>query len=97
MMEAAVQPLSVVRELPSDLPPYSPGQRFSANIQSVLPDGTFRAIVAGRTVTLSLPQSAMAGDALELGGDRPHAQDDHCRPSRSLDGEPTGNLPPALR
>jgi len=66
MMEAAVQPLSVVRELPSDLPPYSPGQRFSANIQSVLPDGTFRAIVAGRTVTLSLPQSAMAGDTLEL-------------------------------
>ncbi len=66
MMEAAVQPPSVVRELPSDLPPYSPGQRFSANIQSALPDGTFRAIVAGRTVTLSLPQSAMAGDALEL-------------------------------
>ena len=66
MTEAAVQPLSAVRELASDLPSLSSGQRFSAEIQSALPDGTFRAIVAGRTVTLSLPHLAKAGDTLEL-------------------------------
>ncbi|MCX9156144.1 flagellar hook-length control protein FliK [Niveibacterium sp. 24ML] len=52
-----------VREI---LPDLSPGQRFTAQVTQALPDGTFRAIVAGRTLTLSLPKSVKNGDVLEL-------------------------------
>ena len=66
LAETAVQPLSAVRELPSDPPPLSRGQHFQARIESALPDGTFKAIVAGKSVTLSLSQAVTVGDTLEL-------------------------------
>ncbi|QSI75315.1 flagellar hook-length control protein FliK [Niveibacterium microcysteis] len=47
-------------------PELSPGQRFTAQIAQPLPDGTFKALVAGRSLTLSLPQSVKNGDVLEL-------------------------------
>lgn len=47
-------------------PELTPGQRFTAQVTQPLPDGTFRAIVAGRTLTLSLPKSVKNGDVLEL-------------------------------
>ncbi|WP_374512583.1 flagellar hook-length control protein FliK [Niveibacterium sp.] len=47
-------------------PDLSPGQRFTAQISQPLPDGTFKALVAGRSLTLSLPQSVKNGDVLEL-------------------------------
>ena len=58
-----VQP---VRAIPSDLPELQPGQTFSARIQQVLPDNTYRALVAGKQLTLQLPEGAKAGDELEL-------------------------------
>jgi hypothetical protein len=66
MTESAVQPLAQVGELPSELPEFQSGQRFTATIQSSQPDGTYRALVAGRTITLSLPQGAAAGESLDL-------------------------------
>lgn len=66
MTEDAVQPLAPVRGVPADLPDFRTGNRFTANIQSILPDGTFKAEVAGKTVTLAMAQSAKAGDTLEL-------------------------------
>jgi hypothetical protein len=66
LTEKAIQPLNAVQEIASDLPAFSKGQRFTAKLEAALPDGTFRAVVAGRTVTLSLPQTAKAGDALDL-------------------------------
>jgi len=65
----ADQPLPGVqrtREIPASLPDLLPGQRIFATLQRVLPDGTFRALVAGQTLTLSLNQSANPGDTLEL-------------------------------
>ncbi len=47
-------------------PELSPGQRFTAQISQPLPDGTYKALVAGRSLTLSLPQSVKNGDVLEL-------------------------------
>jgi flagellar hook-length control protein FliK len=47
-------------------PEFANGQRFTAQILNPLPDGTFKALVAGRTVTLSLPESVKSGDVLEL-------------------------------
>ncbi|MFZ2973787.1 MAG: flagellar hook-length control protein FliK [Ferribacterium limneticum] len=43
-----------------------PGQRILAEVQAMLPNGTYRAIVAQREITLALPFSAKAGDTLEL-------------------------------
>ncbi|NMG45887.1 flagellar hook-length control protein FliK [Aromatoleum toluvorans] len=54
------------RELQARLPELAPGERFVATIDRQLPDGTFRAIVAGRDYTLALNQSAKSGDTLEL-------------------------------
>lgn len=59
-------PVARVAGIPADLPDLRQGQSFTANIQEVLPENTYRALVAGRSITLSLPGSAKAGDTLEL-------------------------------
>lgn len=66
MAETIVRPVTPAHEIASDLPDLPHGQRFTARIEAALPDGTFRAVVAGRNLTLSLPESAKAGDTLEL-------------------------------
>lgn len=62
----ALQPVARVPGIPADLPELRAGQSFTASIQEVLPDNTYRALVAGKSITLSLPESAKAGDTLEL-------------------------------
>lgn len=61
-----LQPARPVAEIPADLPELRQGQRFSARIQEALPDNTYRALVAGKSLTLSLPEGAKAGDTLDL-------------------------------
>lgn len=61
-----VQPLRPAHPLPADLPEFAPGQTFTARIQEALPGNTFRALVAGRQLTLELPEGAKPGDELEL-------------------------------
>ena len=61
-----LQPVAPVSEIPADLAELRPGQTFSARIQEVLPENTYKALVAGRSLTLALPQGAKAGDTLEL-------------------------------
>lgn len=61
-----LQPVAPVSEIPADLTELRPGQAFSAKIQEVLPENTYKALVAGRALTLALPQGAKAGDTLEL-------------------------------
>lgn len=58
--------LQRAREIQALLPDLVPGQRFLATLQRTLPDGTFRALVAGQQVTLALSTSAKPGDTLEL-------------------------------
>lgn len=60
--QAAV-PAKQLTDVLSDL---VPGQRIMAEIQAMLPNGAYRAMVAQRDVTLALPFSAKPGDALEL-------------------------------
>jgi len=64
--ETALHPVTPVSEIPTDLAQLHPGQTFSARIQEVLPENTYKALVAGRSLTLALPQGAKAGDTLEL-------------------------------
>ena len=58
--------LQRAREIQAQLPELVPGQRFFATLQRTLPDGTFRAVVAGQQMTLSLNTAAKSGDTLEL-------------------------------
>jgi flagellar hook-length control protein FliK len=61
-----LRPVAPVSEIPADLAELRPGQAFSAKIQEVLPENTYKALVAGQSLTLALPQGAKAGDTLEL-------------------------------
>ena len=61
-----LQPVAPVREVPADLPELQLGQAFAARIVESLPDNLYKALVAGRLITLQLPDGAKPGDALEL-------------------------------
>lgn len=61
-----LQALAPVRGIPAGLPEFQPGQNFTARIQELLPDSTYKALVAGRQLTLQLPEGANPGDVLEL-------------------------------
>ncbi|MDP2795709.1 MAG: flagellar hook-length control protein FliK [Sulfurisoma sp.] len=65
-IEAQLQPLGPVRPIPADLPDLQIGQAFTARIQEALPENTYKAMVAGKMLTLQLPEGAKAGDLLEL-------------------------------
>lgn len=87
ILEANVKEISVVHEIQGDLPRYQPGDRFRALIQGPLPDGTFRALVAGQSVTLALTESVKSGDSLELQVTEQRNEVIHARKP------PLGNLP----
>lgn len=61
-----LQPVHAVHEIPSELPELRQGQTFTARIQEVLPDNSYKALVAGKQLTLQLAEGAKAGDQLEL-------------------------------
>lgn len=63
---AAPQPVAPVGKLQDVLSNLVPGQRVLAEIQALLPNGSYRAVVTQREIVLALPFSAKAGDALEL-------------------------------
>lgn len=65
-LPAAPQPIASTRQLTDALSELSAGQKIYADIQALLPNGTYRAIVAQRELTLALPFSAKAGDTIEL-------------------------------
>lgn len=58
-----IQPTQKIADVLSGL---APGQRILAEIQALLPNGAYRAVVAQRDLTLALPFSAKAGDTIEL-------------------------------
>lgn len=60
------QPVLPIQKLTDALSNLAPGQRVLAEVVAMLPNGTYRALVAQRDVTLALPFSAKAGDSLEL-------------------------------
>lgn len=64
--DMALLPVASSQEITEKLSDLVPGQRLMAEIQALLPNGTYRAIINQRDVTLALPFSAKSGDALEL-------------------------------
>lgn len=63
---AGLQPVTPAKAIADAISDLLPGQRIMAEIQALLPNGTYRAIVAQREIHLSLPFSAKPGDSLEL-------------------------------
>lgn len=63
---AQTQPVAAAQKVADVLSNLVPGQRILAEIASLLPNGSYRAVVAQRDVTLALPFSAKPGDTLEL-------------------------------
>ncbi len=61
-----VAQLQRIREIQGALPELVAGQRFLATLQRGLPDGSFRALVSGQQMTLTLATPAKVGDTLEL-------------------------------
>lgn len=85
ILETSVQPIAVSREISDDLPKMVPGERFTAQIQRALPDGTFQALVAGKMITLALPGSAKTGDVLELTASETRGGTLHARLTPSVE------------
>ena len=61
-----VEQLRPVRPISGDLPDLQPGQAFTARVVEALPANTYKALVAGRQLTLQLPEGAETDDTLEL-------------------------------
>ncbi|WP_153109258.1 flagellar hook-length control protein FliK [Propionivibrio limicola] len=64
--DATLQPAAPAQALTDKLSDLVAGQRVMAEIQAVLPNGTYRALINQRSITLALPFSAQTGDSLEL-------------------------------
>ncbi|HMV05106.1 MAG TPA: flagellar hook-length control protein FliK [Accumulibacter sp.] len=54
------------QDITDKLPGLVAGQRLLAQIEALLPNGTYRAVISQRSVTLALPFAAKSGDAIEL-------------------------------
>jgi hypothetical protein len=61
-----LQPIQPSHEIAGELPALQAGQTFTARILETLPNNLFRALVAGKALTLQLPEGAKAGDTMEL-------------------------------
>ena len=64
--DVSLRPSAPVRDVSDRLSDLVAGQRVMAQIQAMLPNGTYRALINQRDVTLALPFSARSGDSLEL-------------------------------
>lgn len=64
--EQQLQPVSPLKGSNTDLPNLTKGQVFTAQIRDILPQSTYVALVAGKQVTLELPETVKQGDVLEL-------------------------------
>ncbi len=63
---AQTLPVVAAQKIADVLSNLVPGQRVLAEIQALLPNGNYRAIVGQRDITLALPFAAKAGDSIEL-------------------------------
>ena len=64
--DTVLRPVAPTQEITDKLSDLKVGQRIMAQIQALLPNGTYRAVINQRNITLALPFSAKSGDSLEL-------------------------------
>lgn len=64
--DIALRPAPPAQEITDKLSGLVAGQRLLAEIQSLMPNGSYRALINQRNVTLALPFAAKNGDTIEL-------------------------------
>jgi hypothetical protein len=64
--DIALRPAPPAQEITDKLSGLVAGQRLLAEIQSLMPNGSYRALINQRNVTLALPFAAKSGDTIEL-------------------------------
>jgi hypothetical protein len=64
--DAHLRPVAPTQEISDKLSGLVAGQKVMAEIQALLPNGTYRAMINQRNITLALPFAAKSGDSLEL-------------------------------
>ena len=64
--DIALRPAPPAQEITDKLSGLVAGQRLLAEIQSLMPNGSYRALINQRNVTLALPFAAKSGDTVEL-------------------------------
>ncbi len=64
--DLALRPTPPAQEITDHLAGLVVGQRLLAEVQALLPNGSYRAVINQRSVTLALPFAAQTGDAIEL-------------------------------
>ena len=64
--DIALRPAPPAHEITDKLSGLVAGQRLLAEIQSLMPNGSYRALINQRNVTLALPFAANSGDTIEL-------------------------------
>ena len=64
--DTALRPVAPEQDLADRLAGLSVGDKVMAQIQAMQPNGTYRALINQRVITLALPFSAKSGDTLEL-------------------------------
>jgi hypothetical protein len=64
--DTALRSVAPAQEIADKLSGLVAGQKVMAEIQAMLPNGTYRALINQRNVTLALPFAAKSGDSLEL-------------------------------
>ena len=64
--DSALRPVAPTQEIVDKLSGLVAGQKVMAEIQAMLPNGTYRAMINQRNITLALPFAAKSGDSLEL-------------------------------
>ena len=64
--DAALRPVAPEQDLADRLSGLTAGDKVMAQIQAALPNGTYRALINQRVITLALPFAAKSGDSLEL-------------------------------
>ncbi|WP_263768682.1 flagellar hook-length control protein FliK [Propionivibrio soli] len=64
--DTVLRPVAPTQEISDKLSDLVVGQRVMAEITALLPNGTYRALINQRNITLALPFSARSGDTLEL-------------------------------
>jgi hypothetical protein len=64
--DIALRPAPPAQEITDKLSGLVAGQRLLAEILSLMPNGSYRALINQRNVTLALPFAAKSGDTIEL-------------------------------
>ena len=64
--DTALRPVAPAQEIADRLSGLVAGQKVMAEIQAMLPNGTYRALINQRSITLALPFAAKSADSLEL-------------------------------